>query len=395
MKPQSVTVRHRTSVVTVYPVTVKGATYWRFRKGRRFVTRSTIDKAKDEARRYAESTFLTGGRIGLLGEAQTRAIQRMLDVDPTLALVDEFLLWHARKCPRVTVRQARAEFLAAKGAAAGASAYNVTRLRQRLALLPDDAIIAEIGPADLPAVEGAPRTRRNHIAAWTTFFRWCRKRGWLPSGEDTAPELLERPAITRVAPSTWTRPEFDVLLANADNRLRVWLCLGAWAGLRTEEVAPDVASKKDGVRWEDFKWSAGTIEIRAEVAKTGVRRLAPILPCLEAVLRPLAGTGRVFEGLPPHRTAHGGRVAETTRLGQLVGGWKRNALRHSYISFRSAIAGTMRAAAEAGNSESVTRRNYQDAKSEAEAAEWFAVPKGYAKVTQRSRSQRVTKPRKP
>jgi predicted RNA-binding protein with PUA-like domain len=66
-------------------------------------------------------------------------------------------------------------------------------------------------------------------------------------------------------------------------------------------------------------------------------------------------------------------MAETTRLGKLVGGWKRNALRHSFISYRAAVVGIAKAAAEAGNSESESRKSYQDAKSLDEGVRWFAV----------------------
>ena len=214
-----------------------------------------------------------------------------------------------------------------------------------------------------------------------TFFRWCRRRGWLPDGKETAPELLERPKCPREIPSTYTRAELDILIGAVSDRFRPWLLIAAWAGLRTEEICCDVASAKDALRWEDFKWDSGTIEIRPEVSKTGFRRLAPILPCMAAVLRPLAGSGRVLDGLPPHRSAHRGEVSETTRIGRLVGGWKRNALRHSFISYRSAQVGTMQAALEAGNSESVTRRNYQDAVTKESAEKWFA---GYVPVTVQS-----------
>ena len=373
MKDGSIVVKFRTVQVTLFPVQTPSGTYWRFRRGKRLVTRSTLEKAKAEARAYAESTYLAGGKIGLLSESQTRAIQRLLEVDPTLALVEDFIRWHSQKFPKVTVGSARAEFLAAKVENAGASAYNVTRLRQRLATLPGDVLLSTITPQSLPRLTGAPRTRANHIAAWTTFFRWCRRRGYLPAAQETAPELLDKPSIPRVAPTTWTRAELDVMLANVESEYLPWLVLSAWAGLRTEEVCPDLASRKDGLRWEDFRWDTGTIEIRAEVAKTGRRRLAPILPCLESILKPLTGSGRVFTGLPPHRSPHGGQISETTRLGRLVGGWKRNALRHSFISYRSAAVGTMKTAAEAGNSENVTRRNYHDAKSETEASEWFRV----------------------
>jgi len=373
MKPASVVVKYRTVSITVFPITPKpGLLYWKFHVGKKTVVRNTLEKAKAEAQRIAQETFLGSAKLGFLSDSQTRAIRRMLEVDPSLSSVDEFLVWHRRKYPTITVAKARDEFLATKRRNAGASAYNVQRLRQRLEHLPGDSLIARIMPADLPALDGAPRTRRNHIAAWTTFFRWCRKQGYLPAGEETAPERLERPQIVRAVPETWTRQELETILANCSPRFLPFFAIAAWAGCRSEEIAPDIASKKDGIRWEDFAWDRMTLIVRADVSKTGQRRLVPICDALAAVLRPLAGKGRVIDGLPPHRSPARGEIAETARLGKLLGGWKRNALRHSYVSYRSALIGIAGAAMECGNSEAVSRRNYHDAMSKADAVAWFA-----------------------
>lgn len=388
MNPTSHVVRYRTVSVTVFEVSKKrGLTYYRFRKGKGVVTRSTLEKAKAAARSYAEETFLGAGKIGTMSDAQTRAVRRMIEADPTLALVDEFLSWKSAKYPAIALATARDEFLAVKSMNAGKSHYNVSRLRQRLACLPD-LPLASVTPANLPTITGHPRTRRNYLGAWTTFFRWCIRQGYLPPGE-TAPERMEKPACPRVTPAIWSRDELETLLANVTDEYLPWLALAAWAGIRTEEICPDTASDKDGVRWEDFKWETNTIEIRPEVAKTGHRRLAPILPALRAVLWPLRGSGRVLNGLPPHRSPHGGKVSETTRLGRIVKGWKRNALRHSFISYRSAQVGTMQAALDAGNSESVTRRNYQDAVTATDAEAWFDLPPWHTKGTQRFSPLRV------
>jgi citrate lyase beta subunit len=58
--------------------------------------------------------------------------------------------------------------------------------------------------------------------------------------------------------------------------------------------------------------------------------------------------GIVGPHLPPHTPAKGGKEAETTRLGKLLGGWRRNALRHSFLSYRAAQVGIAQAAREAG-----------------------------------------------
>jgi hypothetical protein len=78
--------------------------------------------------------------------------------------------------------------------------------------------------------------------------------------------------------------------------------------------------------------------------------------------------------LTAHTPRKGGEPSETTRLGAFVGGWKRNALRHSFISYRAAQAGLGQTAMEAGNSESEAKASYLDAMTEAESELWFRLP---------------------
>jgi integrase len=214
------------------------------------------------------------------------------------------------------------------------------------------------------------------IAGWVTFFRWCVRQGYLPYGEATAAERLDKPQVARSIPATFTPAELKILIENVERQYLPWLALAAFAGLRTEEVCPDPKSGKGGVAWEDFQWDRDVLILRPETAKTGHRRVIPILPSLKAILEPLRETGPVGPHLPPHTPPKGRKLAETTRLGKFVGGWKRNALRHSWISYRAAIVGLAQTSMEAGNSESEAKRSYNDAKSKAEAEEWFAVGQG-------------------
>jgi integrase len=257
-------------------------------------------------------------------------------------------------------------------------------------------VLADVGLSDLPPLTGAPRSRKNRIAAWRSFFTWCRSRGYLPDG-DTVADKLDVPAVPRTTPETWTSDELAILIANVRAEYLPWLLLSAWAGLRTEEICPDPQSKKSPLLWSDFEWERGLLIVRAETAKTGQRRVIPICPALAASL-PQDRVGRVGPILPPHTPGHsskqpsppkervGGKMtkgskgyagipAETTRLGAFVGGWRRNALRHSFLSYRAAQCGSIaQAAREAGNSEAVARRVYEDAKGADEASLWFSAP---------------------
>lgn len=98
----------------------------------------------------------------------------------------------------------------------------------------------------------------------------------------------------------------------------------------------------------------------------------PILPALAHWLKPHAKEkGRIVPDRAPHKIGKT-FTSITAQLGELVGGWKPNALRHSFISYRAAIVGLGQTAMEAGNSESEARRSYNDAKTQAEAEDWFA-----------------------
>jgi integrase len=366
------TVKYRSVTIPVYPIKRGESEYWQFRRANgQQVTRSTREKARAAALREAQVIFKGGVDIEDLTPDQIRGIKRMLEVDPDLAMVDEFLLWHSRRAPKKNSLEALAEFLAAKEAGRGLSPYNVGTLRLRLKGLPNKNL-ADIVPADFPALAGVARTRDNKISAWITFFRWCRKQGYLPFGEATAPERLDRPQIARGVPSTWSPAELRVLLAQVTPCYLPWLALAAYAGFRTEEICPDPKSGKSGLAWEDFQWDRDIIIVRPETAKTGRRRIVPILPALRAILEPLKGQGPIGPHRPPHTPRRSGVEAETTRLGKVVGGWRRNALRHSWISYRAAIVGMSQTAMEAGNSEAEARKSYDDAKAPDEAGEWFS-----------------------
>lgn len=372
MKPESVLVKYRTVSITVFPWSPGGGRqYWKFRHGKKHIVRNTLEKAKAEAKRIAEDTYLGAARLGGLSNAQTRAIRRMLEIDPNLSLVDDFIAWHSKVRPKKQCREAVAEFLAAKTASAGNSRLNVETLAKHLAVLPN-ALLCDITPASLPLLTGAPRTRANRRAAWITFFLWALEQEYLPRGEKTAPERLERPIITRGIPTTYTPAELRKLLANVRPAYLPWLVLAAFAGIRTEEICPQHGSEKSPLDWSDFQWERGLIILRPETAKTGHRRVIPINDAIRAWL-PEKASGRVGPMTHPAKASTHGAQAETTRLGDLIGGWKRNALRHSFISYRAAQVGLAKTASEAGNSESEARRSYNDAKGEDEANLWFSV----------------------
>ena len=114
MKESSVIVKYRTVSLTLFQWSPRpGVTYWKFRHGKKHVVRADFKKAHDEAKRIVEETYLGSARLGMLAPAQTKGIRKILEVDPQLSLVDEFLQWHTSRKPRKNCTEAAAEFIAA------------------------------------------------------------------------------------------------------------------------------------------------------------------------------------------------------------------------------------------------------------------------------------------
>jgi len=374
MKSGSVIVKYRSVSVTLWPWHPKpGLTHWRFCKGRQKVSRSTFEKAKEAALAYAQDQFLGTASVKGITDSQTRAVKRLMDEDASLSSVEEFLAWKRGQRPVKMLAEARAEFLAVKLGSQGRSKYHLENLRKHLAKLPDKNL-GDFTIADFPPVPGVARTRKNVIGVWRQFFRWCRLMEWLPFNEPTAADRLEMPNVPKTLPETFTPAELAVLFQHVSAPYLPWLALAAWAGIRTEELCPERKSGKDALQWEDIHLDRKIIVIRPEVAKTGHKRTIPICAALAAILRPLKSTGQVCPKLAPHTPPKGGKQAETTRLGASIGGWKRNALRHSFISYRAAQVGLGKTAMEAGNSESEAKASYLDAMTKAEASAWFRLP---------------------
>ena len=149
-----------------------------------------------------------------------------------------------------------------------------------------------------------------------------------------------------------------------------WLVLSAFHGLRYSELFPPYGSGKSPLDWSDVDLDRGLIIVRPETAKTNERRVIPLHQNAAAWLD--AGKGRVCPKRPPNKVLKdSGSV--TGALGALVGGWKPNGLRNSFISYRAPLVGLAQTAMEAGNSEAEARRSYNDAKSKADGAAWFAL----------------------
>jgi len=77
---------------------------------------------------------------------------------------------------------------------------------------------------------------------------------------------------------TFTPEEYAKLLVAADKQVLPFLIFGGMAGMRSAEILR--------LKWENVNWPESVIEVGGAIAKTGARRLAPLVPAAAEWLRP-------------------------------------------------------------------------------------------------------------
>ena len=221
----------------------------------------------------------------------------------------------------------------------------------------------------LSRLKAAARSYNNFIRTLKTFFGYSQTRGWISKQLDLL-EGIEDRKETQKPVEIFEPWEMQELLAACAPELAACLALAGFAGVRMEEILR--------MTWEDVYRRKGFVEIEAQKAKTARRRLVPISPNLADWLAVAGKTkGRLwpwskaylFEAIP-----NAAREAEIR--------WKRNALRHSFISYRLALTQNKhQVAEEAGNSPRMIDSHYRELVTPEQAQEWFNVfPSGRPKI---------------
>ena len=211
----------------------------------------------------------------------------------------------------------------------------------------------------------APRSRNNVIAGVRELFSFAKKNKLVPKDFDQldAVELFEDDdgEIT-----TYTPKELAAILSKADAAAAPWIAIRAFAGLRSCEVL-----KLD---WCNVDLEEGIITVTAKTAKKKggrrERRNVPISKNLSAWLTPCAVKDGPFVEV-------GSKAFEELQTKAVTAAgleWRKNALRHSAISYRVAqTQNVAQVALEAGNSPKVIFTNYLSLMKPAEAAAWYAI----------------------
>lgn len=221
------------------------------------------------------------------------------------------------------------------------------------------------------AIQG--RTRNNFRTSLITLFSFAKGRGYLPKNIPTEAESTAKSKIISSEIKILTPSQMKRILENAPRDVLLHAAIGGFAGLRTAEI--------ERLDWKDIDLRAGHIVIEAAKAKTASRRITSIPDNLKAWLCPLRSSGPVLESREVWR--------QLTKLtGSLNIVWSQNLLRHSAISYRTALEKDIpRIAYEAGNSPAIIFKNYRKLCTEAEARRWFLIRPTISTKTIRERSQ--------
>lgn len=362
---------------------LKWVVYWpsaepgKPRKSRRFPT-----KEKAEDFRFKKEIEVTNhGRKaaalknGHLAEALW-AIEQMRGQGVTLReVVLDYLARNERAKKSIRIDEAIFDFIDTKKAAGKSTRY-LQDLRARCNQFVNSFGELTLADIDVATVENwleglkvAPVTRNNYRRALSVFFAWGMKRGFCVSNPVTdterSKEVAERVEI-------FTPAEVRVILNAAPAELLPFLAMGAFAGLRSEELRR--------LRWEDVDFLNRRIDVRAVVAKTAGTRYVPINDALFAWLQPVAKpAGRlvaagVYKKLTSFRNdLEAGQAVKEKKRPSVK--WKQNGLRHSFASY--ALAETGNAALVAlwlgHDSNKMIFKHYRERVTPEAAAEWFSV----------------------
>jgi integrase len=272
----------------------------------------------------------------------------------------------------ISARDAVEEFLIAKESDGVGRRYLQdarSRLRRFAAAfsMPLSRISSSIMEGWLRNIAAHPRTRNNFRQHIVTLFRWARDKGYLAREAQTEADRLPLAKDKGSDVRCFTPDALGLLLAAADDTLRPYLAIRAFAGVRDSEMRR--------LAWENIRFEQGVIEIRAGQAKTASRRLIPILPNLAQWL----ASCRDRQGRISYANAE--RIARRVAAANGVR-WIHNGLRHGFGSHRLAVLkDAAQVAHELGNTERIVHRHYKELVTESQGKAWFAImPKAPANI---------------
>ena len=272
---------------------------------------------------------------------------------------------HGRGVKRKAVADAVRELIEAKKTG-GVSDVYLNDLRYRLGTFADSfqCDVVSLTPDDVQrffdSIKLSARSFNNFLRTLRTFCRFAQDRGWLSKEVDLLTSVNRRKEKSTPV-EILTPQEMAALLEHATPEIAPCFALGAFAGLRSEEILR--------LEWADATRRPGFIAVAAHKAKTATRRLVPIADNLARWLGPLRSDGLLWQNTKAMFFKICLRAAAQAGIK-----WKQNVFRHSFISYRLAETQDVnRVALEAGNSPQMIFRHYRELATPEQARTWFSI----------------------
>jgi integrase len=214
--------------------------------------------------------------------------------------------------------------------------------------------------AYLNAKKGGPLWKDNHRRVIVAFFNFAKANGWLPKNESTAADALKPYHAPDRDVEIFAPREVARLLEHADSDFVPWIALIAFGGVRSEEL-------RKGLGWDAIDFTKGTLIVPGRIAKTKRKRKLDIPDNLRAWLAPFRGRkGPIF------RIKSAGRIEKACEASGIK--WKRNALRHSFGSYRmEQVKNAGQVALEMGNSPAVVLKHYHEIVDASDAKAYWSI----------------------
>ena len=222
------------------------------------------------------------------------------------------------------------------------------------------AVMTEDLRVYLAGLKVGPVAKNNHRRLIVALFNFAKEEGWLRKDETTAAEAMKNIKIKGRNVAIFTPQEMSRLLSASDERFLPWVALIGFGGVRREELAK-------GLQWEAIDFKRQCIIVPEAIAKTGTKRKIEMPANLRAWLAPYrARTGAIFAIDPRRDMAKVRQSAKVT--------WKKNALRHSFGSYRmEATKNAGQVALEMGNSAAIVMKHYHEVVDAKDAKAYWAI----------------------
>ena len=353
---------------------------------------SDLDEAREQARRIVAE--LRAGRPAVANadasdlDELSRARRHLLNIDASIEqAVKEYAeaykalggrsvsgfiqaqIQRMGKLKEGTIAEVAAELIAEKEARGKGSSWvkslRVFLLNKAAKTLTKPILL--ITPEDLGKFlsQWSGRTRNNYLTFFVLLFNFAKGK-YLPAGEPTSAEKLERDVVTPSEVEIWTPEEAKKILDAADPDELPFFAISMFAGIRTREITL--------LDWSQVRPSDDPDESHIEIKAVGSkkqagRRIVPILPALAAYLKAIKPpkTGRIVPNVNMTPRQKGTALAAGLK-------WKHNASRHSFGSYRMAeIKNAYHVAEEMGNTPAMVKKHYFQAVTKAEAARFWAI----------------------